>query len=499
VSTDLLLTADIGTSGCKAAVYSRNLELIATAQHGYRTHYAAGSRAEQNPRDWWDAFRACVGDLVSDDSVESRAIVGVGIDGMSSTMCALDSAGNEVGPALIWLDRRAAEEGRSLKDAHAERWKHINGNRPDASGLGPKLMWLAGNQPDLYERIDSVVLPNGYVGYRLTGRLSMDRSQGGLTGLFDLNRGDWSEELIGVCGLEASIFPEVFESTAVIGGVSEDAARETGIAAGTPVIAGMMDNVAAGLGAGVRTPGQLYVGAGTATNAGACVAHPTEQDRLLQYHHGLPDRVLLMGGVDYGGAGVRWFSELLALAPEELDRIVTTGSTPEEPMLFLPYMIGQRAPLWNDHSRGVLAGISPVSTREDVLRALMEGNAFGTRLTLELVQEAISGADEKGFGKSELRMTGGCTQSRAWTQIFADILGREVAIPGEKDVSTMGCAIAVLIGLGIDSEAEVTARIPISARYEPDPERAAYYDELYRAYLRLYESIQPTYEALARS
>ncbi len=486
-----ILSIDLGTSSTKTVLFDEKLQVKAQARAEYPTLYPGAGWAEQEPEQWWRALCSTTREVLAASSIDPGQIVGIGIDSMSSMALPLDDAGRPLRNGLLWLDRRAYKESEWIRKTYGERQRAISRNDSDPSNFAPKILWMKNNEPDLYERTAVFLHCNGYLAYRLTGVLSMDVSEAGMSQLCDLATGIWSDELLRASGIDRKKLPDIYNCTDLIGSVTDVAASDAGLKAGTPVIAGAMDNVAATLGLGLRHNGQAYISAGTATNAGACVSSLPTDPSMLNYHHGIPGLYLVNGGVDYGGAGLRWFKALIEEERfAEIDRLAEESGYLDDILIYLPYMVGQRAPLWNSSARAAAAGMSPDTNRKAMVRMIMEGTAMGVRNVFRLMEE-------KHYNIDEIVMTGGCANSPVWTQIFSDITGRPVRLPGEMDVAPLGTAIMTAVGVGLypdfDSALE---RQTIRASYIPAPEKKTYYDALFKVFVRYYEAMIPVWEEL---
>ncbi len=488
-----LLAVDLGTTSTKTALYDEDLKLVASASLPYETQFPHDGWAEQDGNQWWYAFVNTVKAILQKSGINPGDIGGIGIDSMSSAVLPVSESGECLRPGLIWMDRRATQEQKWMEATLGDRLWEINGNRCDASNFGPKLLWIKNNEPEIYDQARWFFHANGYMAWKLTGVASTDISEGGMSHLFDLTNGEWSDELIDAMGFDRDRIPPIYQCSDVIGSVNADAAAETGLREGTPVVAGAMDNVAAGMGAGVHKAGEVYVSGGTVTNAGVCINQPNFNKSLINYHHIIPNHWLTVGGVDYGGAGLKWFKDTFTpdLPWAEVDRLADAAGVREQPSLFLPYMIGQRAPLNNNNTRGVLFGLNPDIKPGNIYRILMEGMAFGTRNVINIVEQS-------GIEINELFMTGGSANSRVWTQFMADIIGKPFQIPGSMDVAPLGSAIAAGVGTGvIPSFDAAVQKSQISRNHQPDTSKKDYYDRMYALYLKLFESIESCYDDLA--
>jgi len=486
-----ILSIDLGTTSTKTVLFDEKLNVIASARAEYPTVYPKQGWAEQNPEDWWKALVSTTAEILKTSGIDPADIVGIGADSMSSMALPLDKNGKPLRNGLLWLDRRAQAESDWISKTYGDLQKEINSNGSDPSNFAPKILWMKNNEPEIYENTDVFLHCNGYLAYRLTGILSMDVSEAGMSQLCDIRTGQWSQELIKASGIDAAKLPDIYGCSDVLGGLTAEAAAATGLKAGTPVIAGAMDNVAATLGLGLRHDGQAYISAGTATNAGACVASVPSDSSMLNYHHAVPGLYLVNGGVDYGGAGLRWFKALIEEERfDEIDRLAEEAGYLDDVLLYLPYMVGQRAPLWDPHSRAVAFGMNPDTSRKAMIRMIMEGIAMGVRNVFSLMEK-------KGYTIDEIVMTGGCANSPVWTQIFSDILGKSVLLPGEMDVAPLGTAIMTAVGVGLypDYDSALENR-KIRASHQPAAERSDYYNALFKAFVHLYEAVGPVYREL---
>ncbi len=488
-----ILSVDLGTTSTKTVLFDENLKVAASARAEYPTVYPRPGWAEQDAEDWWSALEKTCRDVLEKSGIDPSDIAGVGVDSMSSMALPVDKAGTPLRNGLLWLDRRAQAESDWIRDTYGELQIRINSNVSDPSNFAPKILWMKKNEPGLYEKTYMFLHCNGYLVNRLTGKMTMDVSEAGMSQLCDIRTGQWSDELINASSIDRDKLPEVFACTDVVGGITAEAAEATGLAPGTPVIAGAMDNVSATLGLGLRHDGQAYISAGTATNAGACVASVPSDPSMLNYHHGVPGLYLVNGGVDYGGAGLRWFKALIEEERfDEIDRLAEEAGYKDDVLLYLPYMVGQRAPLWDPHSRAVAFGMNPDTSRKAMIRMIMEGIAMGVRNVYRLMEE-------KGYTIEEIVMTGGCANSPIWTQIFSDILEKHIILPGEMDVAPLGTAIMTAVGVGLYPDFDAALAVQtVRASHDPDLEKSSYYKDLFGAFVKLYEAAGPVYQELDR-
>jgi xylulokinase len=348
-------------------------------------------------------------------------------------------------------------------------------------------------------------MANGYINYRLTGRAVMDNVHAALLQLRDWRSGEWSEELCGASGADPSLFPPVFFGHEIVGEVTPEAARETGIPAGTPVTAGTVDGAAAALEAGAVASGTAAEMTGTST----VLLMPDEtgvtEPAFIAMPHAVPRVRLLLGAMSSSGASLRWFRD--QFGREEVDAGREAGEDPYdiltrdakrvpagcEGLLFLPYMMGERSPLWDSDARGVFFGLSLKTTKGTLVRAILEGTAVALRHNVDTARKA-------GVSIHEIRSVGGGTRSVLWNQIKADILGVPILLPRTTVGAAFGDAFLAGLGAGVYGEARgsLERMVQIRDRYEPDPRKAELYAELYALFRRLYEDLKGDFKRSAR-
>lgn len=490
---EYILSIDVGTSSTKTVLFDTDFNVVATARKKYDTHYPEKGWAEQPAGYWWDALKENTQTMLAESDVDSADVIAVGIDAFSTTVVPVDANGNALREGLIWMDRRAAKQADWIRDNLGEETWEINGNVSDAGNPAPKIMWIKENEPEIYENTHMFLHANGYLVYKLTGEYSMDKSEAGLSQFCNTKTCEYSDVLLEGCGIDREKLPPIYNCTDVVGNVTAVAAELTGLTEGTPVIAGSMDNVAAGLGAGVSKGGEVFISGGTVTTNNVCLSEPKYNKNLHVYPHIVPGTWITAGGTDFGGAVIRWFNEeILELdGYEELDKLIDTSVAGESSVICLPYMVGQRCPIWNDNTTGVIMGLKPTTSRRDFARAVIEGTTYGSRHVLSI-------AEEEGVEISSVKITGGSANSAVWVQIFSDVLDKPIEIPGAVDLPPLGVAIAAAYGVGaIKSFDEAIAKIPTRAHFEPDAENHEYYSDMYKVFRNLYNNLINEFDMLA--
>ncbi len=488
-----ILTVDVGTSSTKTALWAEDGHLLAHASYGYPLSRPEPLWAEIDANIWWQAVCSTIQEVLSKSRISPDTIAGIGVDAVGWTMIPVDSTGNPLRPAMIWLDRRAERETAYLKSLpDAERLVNLNANPLDAAYITPKLVWLKNNQREIFDASFKYMEATGFIISRFTGEFVCDFTQAYGYHFFDIRRECWDQQAAKEIGISLEKMPRLCRSVDVIGQVTGKAAAQTGLKKGTPVIAGCLDAVAGALGSGVAQPGQTNEQGGQAGGVGISLDHIVVEPRLIFSHHVIPGQYLLQAGT-VGGGSLGWFRDQLGHleasagsligqnAFELFSRQVQKSKPGAGGLLFLPYMAGERTPLWSSLPRGVFFGLTYSTTRADMLRAIMEGCAFAVYDNLQI-------AEEHGVEIEEFLGSGGATQSTVWCQIKADIYGKPFVIARRPDSGEGGHDLGLFaltacgIGLTASISETITSLLPNRQIFEPSMVNHAMYEELFQVY-----------------
>lgn len=491
----LLLGIDIGTSSCKTALFDEDGKRIFSASSAYSVYYPKAGHAEQDPREWWEAVCRSIREVLDQSVADAGEIIGIGVDGQSWSAIPIDKEGEVLCPTPIWMDTRAEQICAGLRERIGEEALFaVSGNPLKPSYTMPKVLWYKEERPDIYKATNKILQSNSYIVYRLTGKISQDLSQGYGWACFNMREGKWDRELCKAMGVDDALLPDIRRCHDVVGGVSREAAVKTGLPEGIPVVAGGLDAACATLGAGVVRAGQTQEQGGQAGGMSICMDEYKADPSLILGFHASSDQWLLQGGT-VGGAGVmKWFEKEFAAeermrsgaasfeALNELAKKIPPGS---EGVVFLPYMAGERTPIWDPHAKGVCYGLDFSKSRGHFLRAAMEGVAFSLRHNIETAEAA-------GACVSSLRAVGGAANSAVWMQIKSDITKKPISVPSSDTAAALGAVLLAGVGVGLYRNFEEAADRTIHdrAHYEPDPKNQEIYDRNYKIYRELYENLK---------
>ncbi len=499
----LLLGLDAGTSSVKAVLLDLSGNLCASGSAEYPLHHIRSGWVEQDPEDWWQATGKAIGEVLAKVEHGPERILGMAISSQAPTLLSLDKSGRPLRPAIIWMDRRAEAESMRLTELlGAEEIYRITGNRPDAFYVAARLLWLRNHEPEILKQTWKFVQVNGYLNYRFTGHLTVDPSHAVLMQMCDYATGKWSEALCSACGVDPAQFPEVMESHHIQGEVTAEAAMVTGLKAGTPVMAGIIDSPAAALEAGVAEPGIAVEMTGTSTVVIIPNNRGLTERALIAMPHALPGIHLLLGAMVSSGGSLRWFQDQFGQLADGESRTASFDQLTNEAagikpgsdgVIFLPYMMGERSPIWHSNARGVFFGLSLATPKAALVRAIMEGAAFALRHNVETAQRA--GAEVR-----EMRSTGGCSRSDLWNQIKSDVLGMPLQLPSAAVGSPFGAAILAGMGTGAfpNIRKSLAEMVHLDRRFEPNMANHERYTQIYRVYRNIYEHLKSDFDQAAR-
>lgn len=494
-----LLGIDIGTSACKVAVFNKQGELIDSASGNYPVYYPQEGWAEQNPEEWWSAVCQATKEILSRGKVTADQIAGIGVDGQSWSAIPVDKEGNVLYNTPIWMDTRAADICETLKETVSEEEIfEVCGNPLSPSYSTPKILWYKKEKPEIYAKIDKILQSNSFIVFKLSGKYSQDMSQGYGLHCFHMKTGSWDEKMCRRLGVEPSFLPDIYSCHEVVGAVTEKAAKETGLSVGIPVVAGGLDACCGTLGAGVLKVGETQEQGGQAGGMSICIDEYHADRRLILSYHVVPDKWLLQGGTTGGGGVMRWLKR--ELGDFEETQVKTTGKSAldqfnelaeevepgSDGMIFLPYMSGERSPIWDPKAKGVFYGLDFAKTKGHFIRSAMEGVAYSLKHNLDVAKEA-------GVEVEVMKAIGGSANSRLWTQMKADITGKRIVVPYSDEATPLGACILAGVGVGMYESFEEAVELTVRETRNHEPNSALYekYQDNYEKYLEIYERLKP--------
>ncbi len=485
------LGIDIGTGGSRALVVDATGKILAgvTAAHDEMLMLHP-QWAEQRPENWWEASALAIQGALRSAGIQGSDIQGIGLSGQMHGLTLLDSAGAVIRPALIWCDQRSQKQVDWVNEKVGRpRVLECIAN-PVLTGFTlPKLLWVRDNEPELFARVRQVLLPKDYVRFRLTGDYATEVSDASGTALFNVVERRWSTELVSALGLDASILPKCYESSEVTGVISTEAARITGLAAGTPVVGGGGDQAASAVGNGVVEPGFVSCTLGT---SGVVFAHMEKvaydpQGRVHTFCHAVPGKWHVMGVTQGAGLSLQWFRNQLAPDATYDQLMLEAAQSPAgaQGLYWLPYLMGERTPHLDASARGGWMGLTARHKRADLIRAVIEGVSYSQRDCLNIIEEL-------GVKVNSARASGGGAKSPFWRQVLADILNKPVVTLETQEGSAFGAAVLAMTGTGAFSSVPEACRAVVRevSSIQPSPADAGLYARGHRTYQALYPALK---------
>lgn len=491
-----LLGIDASTTGVKALLIDDNGEIVASSTTPLHLSTPRPLWSEQDPHDWWQAAITSIRNVVKEADAEN--IAAIGLTGQMHGLVLLDDAGEVLRPAILWNDQRCAEECDEIRARLGkDRLVQLSGNDALTGFTAPKIVWVRNHEPDVYDRARHVLLPKDYLRYALTHEYAMDKADGSGTLLFDLEKRDWSNEILDALEIPGAWLPPTFEGPEITGRITREAAEATGLREGTPVVAGGGDQSAQAVGVGAIRPGVLAVTMGTSGVVFAATETPLiePQGRLHAFCHAVPNRWHLMGVMLSAAGSLQWYRD--ALCPNvSFDELVTEAArvpAGSDGLLFLPYLCGERTPHPDPLARGAWIGLTNRHTRGHLTRAVLEGVAFGLKDIFALMLE-VGMRDVH-----QVRVSGGGAKSMLWRQILADVLDSEPVTVNTTEGAAYGAALLAGVAAGVWSDVDTACAqtIRVSERISPDLANVSGYAEMYRQYQSLYPTLRPVSHALS--
>jgi xylulokinase len=490
---------DVSTTATKALLISADGQVVVVASSEYAYETPRPLWTEQHPELWWRATVASLRQVLAQTGVDPAEIRGIGLTGQMHGLVLLDAAGEVLRPAILWNDQRTGAQCDEIRERLGKgRLIQITGNDALTGFTAPKILWVRENEPEVYARAAHILLPKDYVRYRLTGEFATDKAGGSGTILFDIATRDWSQDVLEALEIPKGWLPKTFEGPQSTGTLSAEAARATGLKAGTPVFGGGGDQAAGAVGTGAVVEGVVSVSLGTSGVVFAAAERPIvePEGRLHAFCHAVPGKWHLMGVMLSAGGSLRWYRDTLApgmdfqvlLAP------ATEVAPGSEGLLFLPCLTGERTPHPDPLARAAFVGLTVRHTQPHMTRAVLEGVAFGLRESFELMR-AAGLADIQ-----QVRITGGGAASQLWRQILADVLQTQLVTVNTTEGAAYGAALLAATGVGIfpDVESACAATIRITSSTAPGP-ASEMYQQFYPVYRGLYPALQRTFQAIAQS
>ena len=503
---EYLIGIDIGTTGARTGIFNTTGQAVTSAFYPYETRHPKLRWAEQSPHEWWQATASSLKAVIASSGISPRDVKGIGISGQMHGLVLLDKNHTVLRPCIIWSDQRTDEQCRWIMEKVGKDKLIALACNPALPGFtAPKLLWVRENEPQLYDRISTLLLPKDYIRFCLSGELMTEVSDAAGSLFFDVTNRSWSPEILKALHIPQEWMPPCVESIHICGQITKEAAEATNLKKGIPVVAGGADNACAAIGTGIVTEGLASSSIGT---SGVVFAHSDSVrcdslHRIHTFNHSVPFKWYLMGVMQAAGLSLQWLRDnFFAREKETEDRahrdvyeLMSEEAAQAPPgchgLIFLPYLQGERTPHLDPYAKGVLFGIMPHHTRAHIIRSIMEGVAYGLRDSLDIIEE-------QQLKIIQVRLIGGGARSKLWRQIQADVFGREVVTTQVEHAAAFGAALLAGVGARVYNSCEQACSntIAIKEQIQPVLQNVRRYHEYHQIYRNLYHNLKQTYTEL---
>lgn len=501
----LLLGLDIGTTSTIGIIIDDQGATLAVESRPVTFHSDHANWAEEDPQQWWANIGEICRALIAKAGISPADISGIGVTGMLPAVILLDKSGKPLRRSIQQNDARATAELDQYRAAMPEdEFLRLSGTGYSQQLVGPKLMWLRRHEPEVFRRAKHVVGASDYVTHRLTGSLQVEHNWALESGFVAIANGNYDPRLLALANFDASMLPPIRKSHEIVGAITAEAARHTGLKPGTPVVAGCADHVASAFVCGASGNGDLVIKFGGAGDILLSSDKPVTDRRLFIDYHIVPGLYFPNGCMAASGTFLNWIVANWAGGETEAARAAglsihqwldrkAADVAPENDLLFLPYVLGEKTPLMDPHARGTLVGLGLHHDLRHVWRAALEGVVFGFRHHVDVFGEC-------GLSVAQVFAADGGAASDLWLQIAADALGRPVYRIDRHPGSCLGAAFVAAIGTGVLTDWSDIGRYVARGRcFEPVARASAALDAKYALWRDTYRRLQNLYPELGAS
>lgn len=504
-----LLGMDCGTTNIKAIILGEDGTVVAEAGRPSKFMVPGPNMQEQDANEWWENTKEIFQSLALQAGAEVvRRIRGISISSHTVTMLPVDAQGNPLRNALTYQDNRSAVELHYIVDTIGfDRFVKIVGGQPVVAFLPNKILWFKKNEPELFAKTHAFLQASSYINYKLTGKMTTDIDQATRTQCLDISTMEWSKEIGDVIGVDLDrMIPAPRLVDEIVGFVTDEAAELTGLASGIPVIAGCSDAMASMHATGMSRLGEAGESSGTTSLVfvGSDIKSAPDIPVVTRpcSIEGMP--WIYDAPIQTSGAALKWFIDTMAAEERAyaeandkniytyLNELALESKPGSNGLFFFPYLLGERAPIWNEYSRGMFIEMGMDMKRSDLTRSVFEGTAYALRHVIETVKET-------GAKAELLRICGGGAKSRTWCQIKASMLHMPVYLLDDKSGDVpVGDALIVgrKVGVFQNLTDAVEKIIKVNEIIEPIPEWEEVYDKLYPYYIEMYKHLDEDLKSL---
>lgn len=492
-----ILGVDIGTSSSKALAFTLDGRIKAQHQIKYRTQHPKPGYSEQNPDDLLNAVIGVIRKTVKE--MEGQQPLCVSFSSAMHSLMAVDKKGDPLSQLIIWSDNRSLKEATQFKqkDLAIEIYRHTGTPIHPMSPFS-KLLWWSKNEKLSFKETAKFISIKEYLFSRLFGDYLASYSLASATGLFDHQALRWYKPALDLIGIKEDRLSLPVPPTHICKGLKGDYSSQTGLQKDIPFVTGAGDGCLANLGTGVTQRGELAVTIGTSGAVRLFNNQPVDDEKGRIFNYLLMENEYISGGaINNGGVLLDWYrihflkENIDTLSYDDVIRNAFSAETGCRGLLFLPYLLGERAPMWDARARGGFIGIANYHEKQHFARAIIEGICYSLYHSAKIIDQITH--DIRG-----VYVSGGFTHSKEWIQMLTDLFDKEVKVSGHGDASSVGAVILGMKALGIiDQWQEAEKHLPITATYTPQQNRTAIYRRNFDLFAKMYETLRPAMHEIA--
>ena len=480
----MYLGLDLGTSGLKGILITKDQEVLGAAEHNYSVQNLATGWSEQNPSDWIDACSIVMDSLCRKFPAQMKELRGIGISGQMHGATLLDKNGAVIRPCILWNDTRSYAQAQKMDEVAL--FRELSGNIVFPGFTAPKVAWVKENEPENFKKIASILLPKDFLRFWLTGDLISEMSDAAGTSWLDLEKRCWSEDLLAASDLNIGQMPTLIEGSEVGGSLKCQLKNKWNMKGEILVVGGAGDNAAAACGCGVMSEGQGFISLGT---SGVILAarngcYPSPETAVHTFCHAVPNKWYQMGVILAATDSLNWLSKIAGKTPVELSSLLREEPTGPSTLKFSPYLAGERTPHNDSVTRGAFIGLDIAHNHSDFTQAVFEGVAFA-------LKDNLMALNKTGAKVEKLFALGGGVKSKFWLKTIANILNMPLLLPksGELGAALGASRLALAAGenMGID---QVMTQPSVQETIDPQLNFIDSYADAYRVYGNIYPSIK---------
>ena len=480
-----VLGVDLGTSAVKVSAVDRNGNIVAQESFDYELSNPKPGYSEQNPEDWVSATTVSIVRLILNDGIKPEEIEGISYSGQMHGLVLLDENKQVLRPAILWNDTRTTKQREEILDVMGDEFIDITRNQPLEGFTLPKILWVKENEPNIFAKAKTFLLPKDYLRYRMTGEIAMEYSDAAGTVLLDVVKKEWSKTVADKFGIPLDMCPPLIESIGFAGNISESYSLFAGLTQDTKVFGGAADNAAGAVGSGILAPNMVMASIGT---SGVVLKYDDNADvdykgKLHFFNHAIPDKFYTMGVTLAAGYSLSWLKKTFGPTDDFTDFVSSAAESKvgANGLVFTPYIVGERTPYADADIRGSFIGIDGTDTRSDFVRAVLEGIIYSFADIMDIF-------DENGQDFDTVVSIGGGSKSPLWLQIQADIFDKKVVSLENEQGPGMGAAMLAAVGLGwFDTVQDCAAAfVHFGKVYTPNAENVEKYKAMHKIYKQVY-------------